>query len=80
MTRRDRTRQVATGLAIALALVTAGCESTKNPYDPDKPLDKMTKEEWCAYYAFCLTNPNNSEQTRASATKQMRARGCPNAA
>ncbi|WP_129221468.1 hypothetical protein [Lichenibacterium ramalinae] len=80
MTRWDRTMQVALGAAIALALATAGCESTKNPYDPDKPLDKMTKEEWCAYYAFYLTNPNIGEGTRASATKQMRNRGCPGVA
>ena len=35
--------RLALGAALALALVTAGCESTKNPYDPDKPLDKMSK-------------------------------------
>ena len=80
MTRWDKTRQIALGAAVMLALATAGCESTKNPYDPDKPLDKMTKEEWCAYYAFYLTNPNISVATRGSATKQMRNRGCPGVA
>ncbi len=69
--------RLALGAALALALVTAGCESTKNPYDPDKPLDKMSKEEWCAYYTFYLTNPSITEATRASATRQMRSRGCP---
>lgn len=73
-------RQVACVVALMLALTTAGCESTKNPYDPEKPLDKMSKEEWCSFYAFYLTNPNISAATRASATKQMRARGCPKVA
>ena len=64
--------------ALVLAVGLAGCESTKNPYDPDKPLDKMSKEEWCNFYAYYLTNPNISAATRASAVKQMRDRGCPN--
>ncbi len=67
-------------VALLMGFVTAGCESTKNPYDPDKPLDKMSKEEWCAFYAFYLTNPKISAATRDSATKQMRARGCPGVA
>ena len=70
-------RRLATWICVATALVAGGCESSKNAYDPDKPLDKMSKEEWCAYYAFYLTNPNISADSRASATKQMRARGCP---
>ena len=60
------------------ALGAAGCESTKNPFDPPKPLDKMTQEEWCSYYAFYLTNPGLSQQTRTIATTQMHKRGCPN--
>ena len=63
--------------ALASAFVLGGCESGKNPYDPDKPLDKMSKEEWCAFYSYYLTNPNISAETRASATSQMRRRGCP---
>lgn len=72
-------KQIAISAAVVMALATAGCESTKNPYDPDKPLDKMSKEEWCSYYSYYLTNPNISNETRASATKQMRNRGCPQA-
>ena len=64
------------GAAAAIALLTGGCESTKNPYDPEKPLDKMTKEEWCTFYSFYLTNPQISAETRQSATAQMRARNC----
>ena len=64
------------GAAVAMALLASGCDSTKNPYDPDKPLDKMTKEEWCAFYGYYLTNPQISAETRRSATAQMRARGC----
>ena len=63
---------------LAAALAAAGCESTKNPFDPPKPLDKMTQEEWCSFYAFYLTNPSLSQQTRTIATTQMHKRGCPN--
>ncbi len=77
MKGRDVLKKVAMGAAVALALVAGGCESTKNPYDPDKPLDKMNKEEWCNYYTFYLTNPNISAASRASANKQMHDRGCP---
>lgn len=59
------------------ALALGGCESTKNPYDPDKPLDKMTKDELCSYYVFYLSNPNLSENTRRIATTKMREKGCP---
>lgn len=62
-------------LALACLLV-GGCESTKNPYDPDKPIDKMTHEELCSYYVFYLTNPNLSEQTRRIATTKMHDKGC----
>ena len=72
-------KRVAMAAALALALVAGGCKSDKNPYDPDKPLDKMSKEEWCSFYAYYLTNPNISPATRASATKQMHDRSCPNA-
>ncbi len=72
-------RKVAIGAAVALALVAGGCQSSKNPFDPDKPLDKMSKEEWCSFYSFYLTNPSLSAETRKSATQQMRARGCPQA-
>ena len=70
-------RQVAIGAAVAMALVAGGCQSSKNRYDPDKPLDKMTKPEWCNFYKFYLTNPEISAETRKSATAQMRNRSCP---
>lgn len=69
-------KKLSLGVIVAAGLVTGACESTKNPYDPQKPLDKMTTEEWCNYTAFFLTNPNLSEQTRRIATDKMRARGC----
>ena len=69
-------KRVAMGAALAMALAAAGCQSDKSPYDPEKPLDKMSKEEWCNFYSYYLTNPNISDATRASATKQMRDRGC----
>ncbi len=61
---------------ILTALALGGCESTKNHYDPDKPIDKMTHEELCSYYAFYLTNPNLMEQTRRIATTKMHEKGC----
>ena len=79
-TRTSNHTRVALAAALAMAVTLGGCASDKNPFDPDKPLDKMSKEEWCAFYAHYLTNPNISAATRASATKQMRERGCPNQA
>lgn len=71
-------KTAAMGAALALALVAGGCQSDdKSKWDPDKPLDKMTKEEWCNFYTFYLTNPNISDATRVSAGKQMHAKGCP---
>lgn len=64
---------------LVLSVVLAGCESTKNPYDPPKPLDKMSKEELCSYYVFFLTDPKLSQQTRTIATQKMRDKGCPSA-
>ena len=63
--------------ALGLAcLVLGGCESTHNPYDPDKPLDKMNHEELCSYYRVYLGNPDLSQQTRNIATAKMREKGC----
>lgn len=71
-------KTAAMGAALGLALVAGGCQSDgKSKWDPDKPLDKMTKEEWCNFYAFYLTNPDISDATRVSANKQMHAKGCP---
>ena len=65
-------------VALALGcLVVGGCQSDKNAYDPPKPLDKMTQEEWCSYYVLYLTNPGITPETRQIATAQMRKRGCP---
>ena len=63
--------------ALGLAsLVLAGCESTHNPYDPDKPLDQMSHAELCSYYGVYLSNPALSQQTRNIATAKMREKGC----
>jgi hypothetical protein len=42
-------KKVASVLVALGCLVVAGCQSTKSPYDPDKPIDKMTPEELCHY-------------------------------
>ena len=78
MMRTSNTKCIAAAAALTLAMAVGGCGSDKNPFDPDKPLDKMSKQEWCDFYAHYLTNPKISAATRASATKQMRDRDCPN--
>ena len=69
-------KPVLLGALVLGGLVLAGCQSTKNPYDPPKPLDQMNKDELCSYYAFFLTNPNLLEETRKTATTKMRQKGC----
>ena len=76
--RTSNTTRAAMAAALAMTVALGGCGSDKNPFDPDKPLDKMSKEEWCDFYAHYLTNPKISAATRASAMKQMRDRGCSN--
>ena len=64
------------GALLLAGLVLAGCQSTKNPYDPAKPLDQMNHDELCSYYGLYLSNPNLMPQTRATATAKMREKGC----
>lgn len=70
-----RAPALATILIVAVAL--AACKSDRNPFDPSKPIDKMTREELCDYYKFFLTDPNLSAQTRQVATAKMREKACP---
>ena len=74
-------RRIALVLALALSgsAALSGCSSDKstNAFDAPKPLDKMSKDEWCAYYAQFLTNPQLSPQARATDIQRMRERGCP---
>lgn len=66
-------------MVVGAALALAACSSDKvsTAYDSPKPLDKMSKEEWCAYYGNFLTNPQLSAEARATDLQRMRARGCP---
>ena len=72
-------KKLVLGLSLVSGLALAGCNSSESPtlYDAPKPLDKMTTEEWCAYYAHYLTNPQISAETKATDIKRMHARGCP---
>ena len=45
-TRTTNTKRTLLVGAMALAMALGACASDKNPYDPEKPLDKMSKEEW----------------------------------
>lgn len=65
----------------ASSLTLGGClgfGDDKSVFDPPKPLDKMTTQEWCDYHVLYLSNPGISLQSRQIATGQMRRRGCPN--
>ena len=55
-----------------------GCRSSDDAsMDASKPLDKMSKEEWCGFYQRYLAKPNIAPDVRQNDLKQMRARGCP---
>ena len=68
-------------LALIFAVVAglAGCQSHNSYLEPSKPLDKMSAEELCSYYAHYRENPDLSQHGRDVATGQMRAKNCPNA-
>lgn len=73
---------VRTALAMVLfaSLGLAGCSGVDKEaaaYDAPKPLDKMSSEEWCAYYAKFLANPQLSPKNREIDLQRMRSRGCP---
>lgn len=71
---------IRTVLAMVLfaSVALTGCSSDKEAaaYDAPKPLDKMSNEEWCAYYAKFLANPQLSAKNRDIDLQRMRARGC----
>lgn len=54
-----------------------GCRSSDDPtVEAPKPLDKMSKEEWCSFYSSYLTRPNIADSVRQADLKKMRDRGC----
>lgn len=71
---------IRTALALALfaSVALTGCSADREAaaYDAPKPLDKMSNEEWCAYYAKFLANPQLSPKNREIDLQRMRARGC----
>ena len=71
---------IRTALALALlaSVALSGCSSDKDAtaYDAPKPLDKMSNEEWCAFYAKFLANPQLSAKNREIDLQRMRSRGC----
>ncbi len=72
-------RKLCLGALLLGGLLVGGCQSTKNPYDPQKPIDQMNTQEWCDYSRYLLTNPNNSADTKRIISEKMRARNCPGA-
>lgn len=72
---------IRTALAMVLfaSLALGGCSGSDKEavaYDAPKPLDKMSNEEWCAYYAKFLANPQLSPKNREIDLQRMRSRGC----
>lgn len=63
--------------ALVLGLGLAGCQSHDSYLEPSKPVDKMSPEELCAYYAHYRENPDLNAHARDVATQQMRAKNCP---
>lgn len=62
----------------ALCLLIGGCQSTQDKYGTaPKPIDQMTNEEWCAFTARYVSNPELAEDSRRIAIGKMKARGCP---
>ena len=61
----------------ALSGLLGGCFSSSNSYyDAPKPIDKMSKDELCAFYVHYRENPELSQQAKDVATQQARAKGC----
>lgn len=71
--------RMALALALGSGLVLSGCSSDKETtaYDAPKPLDKMSSEEWCAYYGHFLSNPQLTPKAREIDLQRMRSRNCP---
>ena len=68
---------LAFGALVAGTLVLGGCNSKNDFYDAPKPIDKMSAEELCTFYDHYRSNPELSPDAKATATRQMRAKGCP---
>ena len=69
-------RNLAIGAIVLAGLALGGCHSDDPTVDAPKPLDKMSKEEWCSFYQSYLTRPNLAEAVRQEDLKRMRERGC----
>jgi hypothetical protein len=70
---------LAAGALILASLALAGCKSTdESTINASKPLDKMSNEEWCAFYSSYLSKATVAPDVRKADLQAMRARGCPN--
>lgn len=74
-------KRLAIGVLLLGSIALGGCGSheDKDLYTAPKPLDKMSKEEWCAFYARYIANPQISPKVKADDLQRMRERGCPTA-
>ena len=68
-------RKVLLGVLAAISL--AGCQSKDSYLEPSKPIDKMSHDELCAFYAHYRDDPSLTPHSKEVATEQMRVKGCP---
>ncbi len=79
MTEMHGMKRVVIALAFLGAVGLGGCQSDedKSMYIAPKPLDQMSTEEWCAFYAKYVADPKTSPKNKDADRARMRARGCP---
>ena len=64
-------------VVVMAAACVAGCQSKDSYLEPSKPVDKMSHDELCTFYAHYRDDPNLTPHAKDVATQQMRAKGCP---
>ena len=71
-------RRLMWATAALASLALGGCfgDDSTSFYNAPKPVDKMSQDELCSFYAHYRDNPQLSAQGKEIATKQMRAKGC----
>ncbi len=69
-------RNLAVCALILSGLALGGCHSDDPTVNAPKPLDKMSKEEWCTFYQGYLTRPGLTDAVKQTDIKRMQERGC----
>jgi nitrous oxide reductase accessory protein NosL len=69
-------RRLALCALVVGGLALAACHKDDPTVETPKPLDKMSKEEWCAFYSNYLKRPELTAEVREKDLAAMRQRGC----